>query len=772
MSSLTAELERCRLRLRGAVQGVGFRPFVYRLAHELGLAGYVTNDPGGVTIEVEGPPAAIAQLVRRVLTEAPPAARPELEGSTSITPAGETTFRIEPSRPTGPRTATLLPDLAICADCAREIATPTDRRYHYPFTNCTNCGPRFSIIRSLPYDRSRTTMSGFIMCSACEREYRSPLDRRFHAQPNACPACGPSLRLTDREGTDFGRSRAALLGAAQAVRDGRILALQGLGGFHLVVDARSTTAIARLRERKARWQKPLAVMVRDVAAADELVEVAPPAAALLTSPEAPILLLPRRPTAPIAAGVAPRNPLLGVMLPYTPLHLLLMAELGFPVVATSGNTTDEPICIDADDARRRLAHIADVFLTHDRPIERQVDDSVVALVGSSPQLIRRSRGYAPRPIRLARAVPTILAVGPQLKNTIALSIRDEVYLSQHIGDLETLEATRAHGRVVRDFLAMYDGQLSAIAHDLHPDYSATAWVRSLRQDESGQRDWERHLATVPLEAVQHHHAHLAACLAEHQVDDVTLGVTWDGAGYGPDGTIWGGEFLLGTAASYERVAHLRPFRLPGGDAAAREPRRVACALLWETGQLDAAAPMGLSGSGRALLERMLERRVNAPLTTSAGRLFDAVAALAGVRHETHFEGQAAMELEWATDAGAITAAHPYPLPLTTTTGGLVLDWEPLVAAVLDDLARGATASDVAARFHSGLAHAILTVARAVRVARVALTGGCFQNRLLTGSTRSLLEAAGFSVLTHHQVPPNDGGVSLGQIAVAAARLAG
>jgi hydrogenase maturation protein HypF len=540
----------------------------------------------------------------------------------------------------------------------------------------------------------------------------------------------------------------------------------------LVVDARSTAAVERLRERKGRWEKPLALMVPDLAAARALAELSPAAERLLGAPEAPILLLPRRPEANVTRAVAPGNPYLGIMLPYTPLHRLLLAELGFPVVATSGNASEEPICIDNEEARERLGSIADVFLMHDRPIVRQVDDSVAMLVGDQPALVRRSRGYAPRPVPSPLPLPAVLALGPQLKCSIALGVGDEVFVSQHVGDLSTPEAQSAHARIVQDFLGMYEASPVAIAHDLHPDYHTTIWLEELAA-RGYPAPWEA-LAEAELIGVQHHHAHLAACLAEHGTTLPALGVTWDGTGYGPDGTVWGGEFLVGDAREFRRFAHLRAFRLPGSEASVREPRRALLGLLWELGgdELGSQAASLFAPGELELMVGLLRRRLNAPVTTSAGRLFDAVAALVGLRSRVSFEGQAAMELEFLADP---TEAGAYPLPLQEPAGeGLPyqLDWGPLLEALLDERRRGSDRSVMSARFHNALVRGMVAVAEAAGEPKVALTGGCFQNRLLVERARERLERAGFEVLVHRVVPANDGGVSLGQVMVGAAAIAG
>lgn len=812
---------RLRLEIQGAVQGVGFRPFVYRMATELGLTGWVINDTQGVFIEVEGPESVLTAFQARLPAEKPPLARIHSQGSEWLSPVGYERFEIRHSDRTGAKTVLVLPDIATCADCLVEVLDPRDRRHRYPFTNCTNCGPRFSIIQALPYDRPNTTMRRFALCPACQVEYDDPTNRRFHAQPTACPVCGPSLtyvdggpqtaddgptmttsedetritdhalRITHYESRTVGD--AALNAAVTALIAGRILAIKGLGGFHLMVDARNEAAVARLRERKPRRDKPFALMARDLEQVRTLVELSPEAAVLLQVPESPIVLLPKRDGAPLAANVAPGNSSLGVMLPYTPLHHLLLSERGFPVVATSGNLSDEPICTDETEAISRLGHIADAFLIHNRPIERHVDDSVAWIVDGAPRLLRRARGYAPLPVLLAEPAPTLLAVGAHLKNTVALSVGKRVFISQHIGDLETAEAMAAFERVIADFLRLYEAEPVAIAHDLHPDYLSTQWAKQvegsrLRPDglkPEGLKVGASHQpSTFSFQpstiAVQHHHAHLASCLAENGIKGTALGVIWDGTGYGADGTIWGGEFLLGDASAVTRVAHLRHFRLPGGDAAVHEPRRVALGLLWELmgesalDRTDLAPIRALTVPERRLLGQMLAKGVNAPVTTSAGRLFDGMAALLDLHQTVTYEGQAAMALEYVADPEVVEG---YTLKVeggTSSTFNLqpmTVDWLSLVEAVLVDLTLGVPVPTIAARCHNALVAAIVAVAQAVGEPRVALSGGCFQNRLLTECAAQRLRQAGFEVILHRLVPPNDGGISLGQIAVAAAKTA-
>lgn len=788
------EIRRLRVEIQGAVQGVGFRPYVYRLATELGLAGWVLNDSRGVFIEVEGPASRLERFLERLPREIPPRARIHALHADWLDPVGYPGFEIRHSEGEGEKTALVLPDIATCPRCLAEVMDPGDRRYRYPFTNCTDCGPRFTILEALPYDRPNTTMRRFPMCPACRAEYENPLDRRFHAQPNACPQCGPTLafyartftlegngedhpdfppRMGEYERTAMGE--AALQEAVRALRAGQIVAVKGLGGFHLMVDARNEEAIARLRARKPRRDKPFALMARDLDQIRSLCELPPEAEALLAGPEAPIVLLPRRASAPVAPNVAPDNPYLGVMLPYTPLHHLLLQELDFPVVATSGNLTDEPICTNEKEAVHRLARVADAFLIHNRPIARHVDDSVMILMDGEPRLLRRARGFAPLPIMAHRALPTILAVGGHLKNTIALSVGRQIFLSQHIGDLDTAEALSAFERVIRDFLRLYEAEPVAIAHDMHPDYASTIWAQRAATGDLPQPLSPR--TPLPLIPVQHHHAHLAACLADHNVEGPALGVTWDGTGYGLDGTIWGGEFLLGDASGFRRVAALRPFRLPGGDAAIYAPCRVAFSLLWELEgdaviEWEHLAPVRtLRPMERQALARMIARGVNAPLTSSMGRLFDAVAALLDLRQEITFEGQAAMALEFAADPSE-RRAYPFPLCENPKADGpaWILDWRPLLEAILEDLRRGVERGKIAARFHNALIEGMIMVAREIGESRVALSGGCFQNRLLTERAAQRLREEGFTVLIHRQVPPNDGGISLGQIMVAAAHL--
>jgi len=743
--------ERARVIVRGAVQGVGFRPFVYRHATELGLRGWVLNSAQGVFIDVEGAGNTVREFVQRLETEKPRRALIRSIECSYVEAAGYERFEIRESDEAGGKSVLIQPDLATCADCAREICDPADRRYRYPFTNCTNCGPRFSIIESLPYDRANTSMKKFAMCPECSREYHDPLDRRFHAQPIACPRCGPQLELWDGGGTVLSRCNDALLDGARLIREGGILALKGIGGFQLLVDARSESAVHRLRERKHREEKPFALMFPSLALLGEACGISPSEESLLLSSESPIVLLYRLTdfSAVFSNSVAPNNPFLGAMLPYSPLHHLLMAEIGFPVVATSGNLSDEPICTDEHEALERLRGIADFYLVHDRPIVRHMDDSIARILLGREQVLRRARGYAPFPIRVEAALPTILAVGAHIKASVALSVGTEIFISQHIGDLETAAAHAAFRKTAADLPRLYDAVPEAIACDMHPDYLSTQFAA-------------RHPA--PSFPVQHHFAHVLACMAENDLDPPVLGVAWDGTGYGTDGTVWGGEFLLANGSGFERVGHLRQFRLPGGDAAVKEPRRSALGLLfeifgdelWERADLLAA----FSKQETRLLRQMLAKQLNAPLTSSAGRVFDAVAALIGLRQNSSFEGQAAMELEFAAEPW-IADAWPFEIR------GPVIDWEPTIRALLRDCAAGATVGALSSRFHNTLAEMIAAVARQSGQETIVLTGGCFQNHFLTVRAVERLSAGGFDVHWHQRVPPNDGGIAPGQIIGAA-----
>ena len=916
---------RLRLGIRGVVQGVGFRPFVYRLAMDLGLAGWVGNGRWGVVLEIEGPQNAVESFQSRLMVETPPHSRIQAIEPLWLEPRGELEFEIQESETGGgDQGATfVVPDIATCPECLEEIQDPGNRRYRYPFTNCTHCGPRYTILEALPYDRERTSMRHFRMCARCQAEYDDPGDRRFHAQPNACHECGPQVTYRLPSGEAIATRDAALHAAVSALREGRVVAVQGIGGFHLWVAAHDALAVGRLRERKHRRTKPFALMFPSLASVREVCELSALEERLLGSAEAPIVLLRRRNTGPPggthaaadrvfmgrndfqgtdmhwdhepgrgaltptlshlrfaaegeggrdgrfmerndfqgmdthgdhepgseedrerpsprpspggrgrtpsagvaqvaqpavtqaaslrgwdrydapptgsrrygrlavgatdppfmeshggarcvppliqmpAAGVAPENPNLGVMLPYTPLHHLLLGELGFAVVATSGNRGDEPICTDEAEAMIRLRGIADGFLVHDRLIVRPVDDSIVRVVEERPLVLRRARGYAPSAVCLdgffggTRSEKRVVGVGGQMKGAVAVSDGSNVYVGQHLGDLETPLALAGFRACVADLGRLLDIQPSVVAADGHPDYASTAWARR-----SG----------LPVVTVQHHVAHVLACLAENGTPPPALGVVWDGTGDGLDGTVWGGEFLKVTRSGVERVARLRPFRLPGGEAAVREPRRTALAVMYEAWGVevfrmpDRLALGGFSARELAVLESMITRGVRSPMTSSAGRLFDAVASLLGLRQRSDFEGDAAMAVEFAADAASTWTTYDFELVPWNGAGGdearWEVDWTPMVRAMVTDRDRGKRVGEIAAGFHETLASMMVSVARKFGEERVALSGGCFQNRRLTEAVLRRMREGGFRPVWHQQIPPNDGGIALGQVVAA------
>jgi len=749
---------RSQLRVEGIVQGVGFRPFVHDLATGLGLAGLVGNDAHGVFVEVEGPVGAVEAFLARLQPEAPPLAVIERVTATPMPPTGIDGFTIAPSERSGERRALVSPDTATCDDCLRELADPGDRRHDYPFVNCTNCGPRFTIVQEVPYDRPATTMAGFAMCADCAREYRDPADRRFHAQPLCCPVCGPSLRLVDRAGREV-PAEPPLTATGRLLRAGAVVAVKGLGGYHLAVDAASESAVAALRSRKHREDKPFAVMVADLAEARRLARVDQAEARILSSPRRPIVLLRRRPDAPVAASLAPGNRFLGLLLPYTPLHHLLVREAARPIVLTSGNVSDEPIAYRDAEALERLAGIADHFLVHDRPIHIRSDDSVGRAFRGRELLVRRARGYVPQPIALPWPFPRpVLACGAELKSTFCVAKGRRAFVSHHIGDLENYQTLRSFTEGIEHFRRLFDVTPEVVVHDLHPEYLSTKYALDLEG--------------VELLGVQHHHAHVAACLADNGEAGPAIGVAFDGLGYGTDGTIWGGEVLAADLAGFERLGHLDPLPMPGGVAAIREPWRMAAVYLDAAYGGAVPEPLGVVTRNQPRWSQVISlarAKVGSPLTSSAGRLFDAVASILGVRDTINYEGQAAVELEQLADpeergayAAGVTGAQPFRLAGAD-----------MVRAVVEDLRAGVDPGLVAARFHNGVAAAVVagcTLAReATGLATVALSGGVFQNLLLLERTVTGLEARGFRVLVHGRVPPNDGGISLGQAAAAGAR---
>lgn len=779
------------MTVTGTVQGVGFRPHVYRVATQLGLTGRVGNDTGSVFIEVQGPRDALSAFRRRLVDEQPPLAHVDtvtvvdlpVDDGAAAPAAG---FGIVDSRQVAGRVTTAPPDTAPCRDCLTELMDPADRRYRYPFITCTNCGPRFTIITALPYDRPVTTMAGFPLCGPCEREYHDPADRRFHAQPVACEVCGPRPRLRSAAGeaapaAEPAPGSDAVLAAVQTLlADGAIVAVKGIGGFHLACRADDERTLASLRERKQRPGKPFAVMARDLATARKLAHISDTEARVLTSPAAPIVLLRRRTDASLAPSVAPGNPLIGVMLPSSPLHHLLLHDVpgtGVPasdvLVMTSGNLAEEPLCIDDEEAQQRLARIADAFLLHDRPIAVPCDDSVVRVdeVGAdaATTVIRRSRGYVPASLPLPFEGIPAMAVGGQLKTVAGLTDGRRVWLSAHIGDMGSLPTLRAFERTVDRFAAMHQVAPERLVADAHPDYTTRRWAVS-------------HADGRPVVEVQHHHAHIASVMAEHGVDEPVIGFAFDGTGYGSDGTIWGGEVLLADYDGFERLAHLSPVPLPGGDAAIRHPRRVALSHLRSAGIAwddDLPAVAATPVDERVLLATQLDRDLRCVATSSMGRLFDAVASLIGVRHDVTFEAQAAIELEVLASS---TGADPRPgpagasrihLPLVGIATGkpMHLDAGVLMREVVAALRAGTTTAVIARRFHEAVAAAIVEVAQEVRERGgprlVALSGGVFTNALLSRLASEALTGHGFTVLRHRLVPPNDGGLALGQLAVGA-----
>ena len=740
-----------RIEIRGTVQGVGFRPWVYRIAHEIGVAGRVHNHARGVTVEAFVAATELDALVARLREPPPPAHVRELVAEPI---PGEATdeFVIVHSAQGGPRALSIPPDLATCPDCEREIQDPGNRRFHYPFTNCTACGPRFTIATGVPYDRPATTMAPFVMCPACQREYDDPLDRRFHAQPNACPVCGPRLVLLDRDGVEI-LSGDPVRDVAIRIAHGEIAAIKGLGGFHLACDATRGDVIASLRKRKLRDEKPFAVMVKDLAAARALAELSAAEADLLAAPERPIVLVPRRGDAPLAREIAPDTELVGLMLPYTPLHHLLLRAVGRPLVMTSANPSDEPICADNDEAVARLGAIADVLLVHDREIATRCDDSVARVIGGKPTLLRRSRGYVPRPIALAhRVAQPVLAVGAQLKNTFCIADGDSAYLGPHVGDLENLAAFAFFESAVARMEEILRVRPVVIAHDLHPGYMSTQYAR-------GRADGAR------LVAVQHHHAHVASAMAEHGLAGPVIGVAYDGTGWGTDGTAWGGEILLASYRDFTRLATFRPVALAGGDAAIRQPWRIALALVDDALGEDAplALPVfaDLPARSLAVVRDMLRHGVNAPRARGIGRFFDGVGALVLGRTQATYEGQLAVAWNLAAAAGD-HGTYPFAI------AGGEIDLRPLVRAVVADLADRVPAPIISARFHAALVDVTVDRVRAAVATHgslpVVLTGGAFHNPLLAEGIANRLQ--GLDVHVHGEVPPGDGGIALGQAMIA------
>ena len=786
---MAASLIRRRYKISGIVQGVGFRPFIYRLAHELELSGWVSNSPAGVKIEIQGAAEALAAFDQALADDAPPLAVISAIIADTIPSVEETVFSILPSVD-GEAAIQIAPDSALCFDCLRELFDPTDRRYRYPFITCTNCGPRYSIITGIPYDRPKTTMAGFPLCPDCRREYDNPLDRRFHAQPIACHICGPQVSLIssqephshpdlplEGEGTVTHmvpvRGEDAILKAICLLQQGSILAIKGIGGYHLAVDASNHDAVRRLRERKKRDEKPFAVMVASRESARRLALMEDIEERLLCSPEAPIVIVRKRPDCPVSPLVAPDNGWLGVMLPYAPLHHLIMRDNFLALVMTSGNISDEPVAYRDDDALKSLAGIADYFLIHDRPIHIRSDDSVMRVFRERPLFYRRARGYVPRAVKLPFPVQPLLAVGAELKSAVCLATGDRAFLSQHIGDLQNDSSYDSFLHTIEHLSGILELKPKTIACDLHPDYLSSGFA-----EESG----------LPLIKIQHHHAHLASCMAENGLDGEVIGVIFDGTGHGTDGTVWGGEFLVGGYDGYRRAAHFRETPLPGGDTAVREPWRMAMSYLYQADgeaafSADHPVARRLSGREQAVFAGMLRRGINSPPTSSCGRLFDAVAALLNIRHTVSYDGQAAIELEALAETVAAETKSP-PAPLSKEGSysyrivyndecPIQLDFSSMFPEILNDKNTGIPASVIAHRFHRTVAAAsteiCMHLAQSTGLDRVILSGGVFQNRLLSEMIYTALVNKGLQVFTHRLVPPNDGGIALGQAAIAGRR---
>jgi hydrogenase maturation protein HypF len=762
LSRMKTKVLRRHILLKGIVQGVGFRPFVFGLARRHGLKGWVNNSSEGVHLEVEGDPGVIENFTRKVSREAPPRARIETMELQDLGPAGLQAFEIRESVEEAGKYQLISPDIATCGACQEELVNPQDRRFRYPFTNCTNCGPRFTIIEDIPYDRPKTTMARFQMCAQCQREYDDPSDRRFHAQPNACPVCGPAIRLWDGEGKSL-ETRDPVSSALRLLREGKILALKGLGGFLLACDARSPSAVERLRRRKHRPHKPFAVMLPDVSSVKEHCLVSREEEKLLLSPESPIVLLTWKKGSTIVPAVAPAQKYLGVMLPYTPLHHLLMGHSGMALVMTSGNLSEEPIAKDNEEALARLGGIPDAFLVHDRDIYVPYDDSVVSLVSGQPAVLRRARGYAPFPVRLPFPVRPILACGAELKNTFSLTRDEYAFISQHIGDLENLETLNHFQRTVELYQKLFRIRPEMVAYDLHPEYLSTKYALHLPGKKVG---------------VQHHFAHMASCLAENGEKGPVIGLSFDGLGYGTDGALWGGEFLVGDYRSFIRRAHLEYLPMPGGAAAIRHPWRMALSyvytllgkekLMRHLPLLTPAAPAGSARDEKVrILLQQIDRRMNSPLTSSCGRLFDGVSALLGLCPSVSFEGQAAMGLEMIAD---LTEEGTYELFTEEEDGKEVVRLGPMIEGILQDLERGVDPSRISGKFHNTLVKVGRALCRKIRddggPGKVTLSGGVFQNRLLAERMKTALEGSGFKVCVHRQVPCNDGGLSLGQAVIA------
>ena len=774
--TIGVELARARIIVRGIVQGVGFRPFIYRLASDHELKGWVLNSTEGVVIEVEGSIERLEEFITDITLQAPPLAVIEKVETSFLPPVGYQSFIIQASQEKQDKFVLISPDTYLCPDCLRELFDPLDRRYRYPFINCTNCGPRFTIIKDIPYDRPKTTMTTFQMCPSCDEEYHDPVNRRFHAQPNACPTCGPRVWLVDRRTTadSFAEGNEAIIMARDLLNRGVIVAVKGLGGFHLACDATNEASVALLRERKCRVNKPFAIMSLDYQAVERYCYVSDGERQLLESPQRPIVLLRRKSGSPISALVAPNTPYLGVMLPYTPLHYLLLERRRdetdtLALVMTSGNMSEEPIAIGNDEALERLGMLADVFLLHDRDIHVRCDDTVTRVFEGKEAIIRRSRGYAPFPVRLNFESKPVLACGAELKNAFCLTRENYAFLSQHIGDMENLETLSSFESGIEHFKRLFRVSPEVIAYDFHPEYLATKYATQLKRD--GAKGLDTDVQFVP---VQHHHAHIASCLAENGVEEPVIGVAFDGTGYGEDGQIWGGEFLVGDFQHFERRAHLKYVVLPGGEAAIRKPYRMAISHLYH---LPSSLTSGLSLFDRVepveleIVRRQIEKRINSPLTSSCGRLFEAVSSLLGICDVITYEGEAAIKLEMLADEGFEDGYH---WPISKGKFPIVIDAEPVLCDIIGDLKASVPVAVISAKFHNAVAEMVSRVCCLIRerdgLNKVVLSGGVFQNLYLLKRTLSHLRRCDFEPYIHHQVPCNDGGIALGQAVIANAKV--
>lgn len=745
-------IQKVKIVIRGVVQGVGFRPFIFRLAKEFDVKGWIINSSQGVFIDAEADRVTLESFIRKIETDRPKNSYIQSFEHTWLDAEGFKTFEIRESKESGSKTALVLPDISTCSDCLEEIFDPGNRRYLYPFTNCTNCGPRYSIIADLPYDRCNTTMGEFEMCPECRAEYTDPLNRRFHAEPTACSKCGPQVTLTGSDGIMLYEKHEAILNAVKALKDGKILALKGIGGYQLLCDASNAEAVKTLRNRKRRSEKPFALMFPNAETAKAECEVSESELQLLSSVEAPIVLLKKKKniTSVVSNECAAGNPYLGIMLPYSPLHHIFMKEFGLPIVATSGNISEEPICINEVEAFEKLADIADYFLVHNRKILRHVDDSIVRIAGGKQVMMRRARGFAPLPVVLNGIKRVTLAAGPHLKNTIAINKANNVFISQHIGDLENIESINAFKRVINDIKSFYELTPEHVICDLHPDYISTKYAESL---------------DLPVYKVQHHYAHVLSCMAENELDGSDLlGVSWDGTGYGTDGTIWGGEFIVPQGTSLNRAAYFRPFRLPGGEQSIHDVWKIGLSLLYsvygeEVFEIE-NIPF-LKKNDALLVKQMLDKNINSPVTTSAGRLFDGISAIIGIRDTANYEAQAAMELEFAADD--FKTNEYFSFSIDKLNGSLIFNWENMVKGIINDLNESVPKGKIAAKFHNTLAEAIVQIAQRLKYNKVLLTGGCFLNKYLLEKSIKRLTEEGFKVYTQQRVPSGDGGISLGQM---------